>query len=429
MALASTTVWECRVTGNDGNGGGFNPARGGTDYTLQDSPQATGTATVSGTTLTATTGIFTSAMVGNLVTDGTSWREITAFTSSTVVTIDSTVSWTAASIKVGGALASQGMAAGLKSLGQPVFIKYSATPFTITTATANVSGGVVAITYDGSDSVADLWVGYDTTRTALNTDANRPTIKVASSGVTSCTLFAYAPGSTVANVLVRNVVWDGNAKTGIECVKTNANASAFRFDNCSANNATNGGFNFAAGRAFALGCSATGCSTVSPFSCNGDTVFLGCKADANTVSGFHYGASGRATAINCIASNNTGTSDGFTLAGGEVGMTAVNCTAYGNGRDGFHNGSGNARGVWFVNCLAVNNSGYGYNNAGGSPVHNYLCAGGFPNTLGNENAITYSYGFVTLSGDPFTNAAGGDFSLNSTAGAGAACRGAGYQPS
>ena len=33
---------------------------------------------------------------------------------------------------------------------------------------------------------------------------------------------------------------------------------------------------------------------------------------------------------------------------------------------------------------------------------------------------------VTLTGDPFTNAAGGDFSLNNTAGAGAACRNAGF---
>ena len=35
-------------------------------------------------------------------------------------------------------------------------------------------------------------------------------------------------------------------------------------------------------------------------------------------------------------------------------------------------------------------------------------------------------GEITLTGDPFTNATGADFSLNNNVGAGAACRSAGY---
>ena len=38
-------------------------------------------------------------------------------------------------------------------------------------------------------------------------------------------------------------------------------------------------------------------------------------------------------------------------------------------------------------------------------------------------------GWITLTGSPYNNAAGGDFSLNSTAGAGAACKGAGIPSS
>jgi hypothetical protein len=50
--------------------------------------QATGTVTSSGTTVTVTTGIFTAAMVGQPITDGTQQVTITGFTSATVVTVN-----------------------------------------------------------------------------------------------------------------------------------------------------------------------------------------------------------------------------------------------------------------------------------------------------------------------------------------------------
>ena len=48
------------------------------------------------------------------------------------------------------------------------------------------------------------------------------------------------------------------------------------------------------------------------------------------------------------------------------------------------------------------------------------------NDTADWNGIAAGGTNVTLTGDPFTDAAGGDFSLNSTAGAGAACKGIGY---
>lgn len=47
------------------------------------------------------------------------------------------------------------------------------------------------------------------------------------------------------------------------------------------------------------------------------------------------------------------------------------------------------------------------------------------NTSGARNNLPAGRSDVTLTGDPFTSAATGDFTLNNTAGAGAACRGAG----
>ena len=71
MALAATTVWEVRSTGNDNNGGGYNTAAGTTDYSQQNSPQLglTDLATpgAGSTTLTSAVGGFTAAMVGNII--------------------------------------------------------------------------------------------------------------------------------------------------------------------------------------------------------------------------------------------------------------------------------------------------------------------------------------------------------------------------
>lgn len=74
-------------------------------------------------------------------------------------------------------------------------------------------------------------------------------------------------------------------------------------------------------------------------------------------------------------------------------------------------------------------SGYGIAVSGSAPIHwrnilirnnrYYNCTSGFA-----EGGTLY--GNVELTGDPFTDAANGDFSLNGTASAGAACRSVGY---
>jgi len=49
------------------------------------------------------------------------------------------------------------------------------------------------------------------------------------------------------------------------------------------------------------------------------------------------------------------------------------------------------------------------------------------NTNGARNGIPVGTNDVTLTANPFNNAGSGDFSLNGTAGGGAACKGAGFQ--
>jgi len=102
---------------------------------------------------------------------------------------------------------------------------------------------------------------------------------------------------------------------------------------------------------------------------------------------------------------------------------------YGNGGAGINaqNNYGN-----IINCISENNTTYGYRvNAGQIIMIN--CAS-YNNTLGRfQNAASgiqwTDLNPITGSGSFFTNAAGGVFTLNNTAGAGALCRAAGFPTS
>jgi hypothetical protein len=83
-----------------------------------------------------------------------------------------------------------------------------------------------------------------------------------------------------------------------------------------------------------------------------------------------------------------------------------------------------------LNNIITNNGGYGINlTTGATALNDRLIRGMFDynafysNTSGARNAYSAGAHDVTLTGDPYTNAAGKDFSLNSTAGAGAAAKG------
>ena len=361
---------------------------GGTDYSVQDSAQATGTVTSSANTVTATTSIFTAQMVGNYITDGTTWKEITAFTSATVVTVDSGPSWTAATIKVGGGLASIGGAgkAGV-IFGNTIYIK--AGTYTISSATINVSGGA----YNSSNNL--LWVGYSTNRTTTNTDTP-PVLQFGTSGIT-----LFADRGTHYNITI-----DGNSQATSVAVGGSGGA----YDLCTFKNLTGASAAFSASRCLITGCSALICQGPA----------FGCEAYGNTATPWQNGPFAF-----CLSYNNTGAStDGF-LLNPSGGVAVMNCVAYGNGRDGFH--VQNSRGVLLLNCHAEANSGYGYNSGGNSSVILLNC-GSYSNTSGrfNTTSANVDNNPLTLSGSAFVNAAGNNFSINNTAGAGALLRAMGF---
>lgn len=112
MATLATAVWRIRVAGDDANGAGYDAgiSGAGTDYTQQDSPQATITnlaCAQNATSVTSASNPFTAAMVGNAIkiSSGTNavtgYYWITAYVSASQVTVDRTPA-TAGAMSGGG---------------------------------------------------------------------------------------------------------------------------------------------------------------------------------------------------------------------------------------------------------------------------------------------------------------------------------------
>lgn len=391
MALTAATNFEVRTTGSDSNGGGFDASFGGTDYSQQNAAQATGTVTSAGTTVTATTGIFTAAMKGNLITDGTTWKQITAFTSATQVTVDSAPSWTSASVSVGGALASPAKAFSIAAVdGQIVYIK--------ATATYTITGNALA---PSAFPNAIAVVGYGSARG----DGTRAVFSA--SGMTA--------GQNCMTVGDHVAIWNievQNPKNDAFFGPSNSQSQCY---NCKCSGFANQGFESIE---ICVGCFAgTSSSGYGFFNCK---VVADCVCQGTQTGGF-YANGVTSCMVNCVADSCVGV--GYLLGAGHF----QNCVAYGNGGDGFNVASSICS---LINIIAYGNGGFGFNNRNTTaPEAGYFrsCAAG-SNTSGNVsggNAAT-DFALIALSASPFNNAAGHDFSLNSAAGGGAACRAAGF---
>src|SRR5271156_5809133 len=139
MAVNATAIWRLRPSGSNTNGGGYDVTSypGGTDYSRQNSPQATGTlGTASGTTtFTDAGGAFTAPMVGNVlwIASGAGFTTgpyfVVTFNSSTSVVLDrSPGTGTAAHWAVGGGWADPVTNTGNAVSGNTIFTLGSGTP-------------------------------------------------------------------------------------------------------------------------------------------------------------------------------------------------------------------------------------------------------------------------------------------------------------
>lgn len=150
----------------------------------------------------------------------------------------------------------------------------------------------------------------------------------------------------------------------------------------------------------------------------------GCYIHANPCTGVLL-PSGGVCIRNIVAANTGAASDGISF--GFTARIEMN-RSYGNGRDGIRQTDtyGSAT-VLRRNILVGSLAGYGLNDSVSAALSSwgYDQNAFYNNALGATHNETTSND-ITLTGDPFTNAAGGDFSLNVTAGAGAACRNIAY---
>ncbi len=410
MALAATIVLEVNVLGDDTNGGGYDSTAGTIDFSIQPSPAVAvvDAATNGSTSITTSAGTFSSQMVGNLlyIAGGTGsiaadWYQVATFVSIGEITVDRATglsAGTGATLNLGGALKTYG-AAGLiienhGLSGMIVFIRRNATPFDITDANDNVSGGVINFT---STTNSYTLVGYDTTRTVDNTDANRPTIRCV--GVDPAAMLdmnntndaqtQYATnlildingrdclsgfmvrgsGISWAETIVRRVTAIGDNVASLTCF------SACRAVECLADNAGADGFEL---------CACTTCYSTS----SGVLGYDRCQAVQSAANG------------DAIGFQNLGVTTGVI-----VGCLAYKCTSHGFVGDAND-------GVLMVDCVSVGNGGKGFDKATGAKLVLINCASG-TNSSGRGDP-TLDIGAVILpnlgdAADYFTDAASGDF--------------------
>lgn len=427
MAIRSDGVWEVRPSGDQNNGSVFSSALGGTDFTQQDSAALTitdGASVGPGTTLTSATGGFLATHVGNgigIVHGGTYqgvWQILT-YVSTNEVTVDRNLPATSSmTCRVGGANKFANNAIIFINqlvAGNKIWVKgpgASGGDYSISTSSLSLS-------VSGSNVNPITMEGYTTTRG----DGGRPSIKWSSGAINCLTV------SGDFNI-VKNLTLD--ASTGATDALLVTGAVNY-FENVECKNqapaVVSAGGNFFKRCRFTDSNNNDHGVTVSGAHC----VFRECMFDANTGSGVdvdeitHFQS--------CIFHGNTLDGISYADAADDFGFTVQNCNIWNNGRDGLRISSTSAdgilKGVVVHRCIfGKHASGYDINyttsdisaNTGAIQWANALldCNAYYTTGSGKMNNLPACSGDITLSASPFTSDT--NFTLNSTAGAGATLR-------
>ncbi len=394
----------------------------GADYTLQNGAQVTIdnsaiTATTTGAnsnTLTFTGGYTpVGVLVGNTLrtTGGTNITvgtyEITAVTTTTITVAGAGNLTTAGGAGsailgvIGGAHASPGQAYVAAVASNSVYVK--AGTYTLANGTVNTAGNRISTTSGGA------LVGYNTNRYPGNADT-KPVFDAGAASMTMLTLNGN-PSPRVSNFSFTN------SATRASVTAIGGSGTQGSVDHCSI---TDCSVPYGAGTTIDYSdMYSHNCGTVSMASANATR----CVQDTPTATGF--GLNSGSACRDCIVIANPNSTNGFTF-GVSTGKGVVeNCTVYGavgSSSIGFNL----TNGVRAINCIAWGGAGTGFSQ--GAHVANQLI-----NCMAGGNLVDYDTSFAsyqkvncqTLTVSPFTNAAAGDFSLNTTAGGGAVCRGAG----
>jgi hypothetical protein len=440
VSLASTTVFEVRPgAGSAVNGGGFVPGSSGTDWSQQNAAQySVADGVLNGTaTVTSATAGFGADVVGNIVYIAGAWYQIVSRTNATTIVLDrATGSGTGQTINIGGALDLCATAEPLLTAGMTLWIKAGTQTITSNLALAN-SGD--------STNGPISWRGYDQVRG--DHTGNRPLITASTNSVD------LIRGSTSQETNCRifdNINWSSTAGTPGNGICTGTGAFGMRFlvvSNCKISGVKNGFIGDNATYNSFLGLylanvEITSCTVDGIRNTSAPMTFDGCYVHGNAGYGLNLLSNPGTPGSSGIAgiSFNSSVFYSNSLGGANLSEAGVLSTSgcqivldhsvfVSNGGDGVKSGVANANLVLFSseNCIVYGNSGYGVNitNAAALVVVNRNNAYG-NNTSGARNNLAAGTNDVTLTADPFTARTGNDFTLNTTAGGGAACRGAGF---
>lgn len=441
----NTTTFEVRPTaGADTSGGCFITGGSGTDFSQQNAAQVTFSlgnlnrlnAAQNSTTVTSDGTPFLSTMVDNCiqVTGGTNfitgfYRVVTFNSTSSIVVDRAPATAGAGSVgtgALGGALATVSAAIAANIGGMTVWAKASGS-LTVTTTTTFSTNSV------GNNPVRIT--GYTTTRG----DGGRFTWTTA----TNSTNLATLNGAT--GLWFQNIAFTNTAATrGIGIRQTGTESNQVMVINCSFD-----GMSKAVSAAWTVESSDIRELVIQNSEVKNSTT-LGIEASAftmvyasyihdNTGIGLSFNANangaqvGMIVAFSIIKSNtSTGLNNAYT--GGNTGVAQLNVfnsDFVSNGADGIRSANASPNGIQVYNSIFDSNTGFGISllNSGNQPQTCIIVANGF---FGNTTAANQGIpsdclsGSVTLTGTPFTNAAGNNFALNNTSGAGALAKGGGY---
>jgi hypothetical protein len=360
---------------------------------------ATGTATVSGGTVTAVT----------LTGGGSGYVSPAGIPSGAAVAITFTGGGgTGATAHVGvvtgacsGAITVEQGGSGYGTTPTPVFLPQ---------INYNVSGGAF-LSPGGAAATPGRLVGYATNRHINNLDVNRPYILAVASGG-----FMINPANAAQNFQYINLIVDGNCPTNTWICPIGGGQADTRAINCKATNFDNRGFQTTTE---CLACEATNAIVHSFFE---GVIPIFCVARA--VTNANFGCAGYDTCASpqhCLADN-----CGFGFNLGQDISPVIGCVAINNAANpGFQTAAG--RGGTYVNCISWGNK-QDWNLTASCNMIN--CATGYGSDGASADALgQFVLNLIKLTVNPFNNSSSGppfDFGLNNTAGGGALLRGAGY---
>lgn len=446
MALSATVAIDVRKGASDNNGGFWNTASSGTDYSQNTAEHvfvdgATITAVVQATTTDLLVVGYTVAAgdVGNgyQVTGGTAtagfYEIISVNTGTNTWTMDRAVGTATQTTigRMGGSLLTLGKAGSVPRVaGNIIYVMYNATAFVTTSTTADVSNGRLACAV--GTTAAPCWViGYEAVHG--DTPTTRPTLQW---GVNAANAGIFTT-SSAAVLNLRNLIIDANQAnfTGTRGINNASTGSVFYFNCKILNPSVSAMLISAASNVHLINCEVTACVTTTAINITStpNLYLFGCNIHDNTVDGISSNqAGGSVTAFRCIFdTNKSTTTKSHIVFTSTCRAYLMECVLYNSGSFGVDLQADIFS--QFVDCLFESNGGYGVNCAAAGVYDGVFMMGcGFyNNTSGKYDTakILTTQVFnevVNTTGTFFTDAANADFTLNNTALQGALARGTGW---